>query len=133
MSGSVFFDTNVLLYLVATDDSRSGTAEALLKEGGVVSVQVLNEFASVAHRKLGMAWDELGEALAAIRDLCEVPVPITIETHESALAIAARYGLNLYDALIAAAALQAGCRILYSEDLQDGQVLEGRLTIRNPF
>lgn len=133
MSDSDFFDTNVLMYLVARDDSRSAAAEALLEDGGVVSVQVLNEFASVAHRKLRMTWDEVSQALAAIRELCEAPVPVTIETHESALGIAARYGFNIYDALIAAAALQAGCRILYSEDLQAGQVLEGRLTIRNPF
>ena len=88
---------------------------------------------SAAHRKLRMPWEEVSQALAAIRELCEAPVPVTIETHESALRIAARYGFNIYDALIAAAALQADCRILYSEDLQAGQILEGRLTIRNPF
>jgi predicted nucleic acid-binding protein len=132
MSVSAFFDTNVLIYLVTKQDSKSAVAEALIVEGGMVSVQVLNEFVSVGRRKLGMTWDEITEALAAIRELC-LPVPVTIETHESALRIAADYNLNVYDALIAAAALQAGCGILYSEDLQADQLLEGRLTIRNPF
>src|SRR6266852_1565135 len=106
MSDKAFFDTNVL---------------------------VLNELAAVARRKLGMTWDEIGEALAAIRVLCPSPVPLTIETHEAGLRIAAQYRFHIYDALVAAAALEAECTNLYSEDLQDGQIIEGRLTIRNPF
>ena len=98
-----------------------------------MSVQVLNELASVARRKLGMTWDEIGEALAAIRVLCPSPVPLTIETHEAGLRIAAQYRFHIYDALVAAAALEAECTTLYSEDLQDGQIIDGRLTIRNPF
>lgn len=133
MNDEVFFDTNVLIYAIAKDDPRAASADAMLAVGGVVSVQVLNEFASVARRKLGMTWEEVAEALAAIRILCSAPVPITIETHETALRIAAKYGYQIYDALIAASALLAGCRRLFSEDLQDGQILEGRLTIINPF
>ena len=133
MNDEVFFDTNVLIYAIAKDDPRAVSAEAMLAAGGVVSVQVLNEFVSVARRKLGMTWEEVAEALAAIRILCPAPVPITIETHETALRIAAKYGYQIYDALIAASALLAGCRRLFSEDLQDGQILEGRLTIINPF
>ncbi|MGH9348024.1 MAG: PIN domain-containing protein [Vicinamibacterales bacterium] len=133
MSGKPFFDTNVLIYVVGQKDGRTPAAEALVATGGVVSVQVLNELVSVATRKLGMTWDEVGEAVAAIRTLCPSPVPLTIETHEAALRIAAQYGYHIYDALIAASALETGCRTLYSEDLQDGQVIDGRLTIRNPF
>lgn len=132
MSGKSFFDTNVLVYVVA-DDQRTGRAEALLAGGGVVSVQVLNEFAAVARRKLGMTWDEISEALAAIRTLCLSPLPITLDTHQDALRIAAEYGYHIYDALIAAAALEADCDTLYSEDMQDGQVIDARMTIRNPF
>ena len=133
MNDNAFFDTNILVYVVGHDDNRTAPAEALVASGGVVSVQVLNELAAVASRKLGMTWDEIGEALAAIRVLCPSPVPITIEIHEAGLRIAAKYRFHIYDALVAAAALAAECTTLYSEDLQDGQVIDGRLTIRNPF
>jgi predicted nucleic acid-binding protein len=133
MNDRVFFDTNVLVYVVGQKDERTALADALVAGGGVVSVQVLNELASVARRKLRMTWEEIDEALAAIRILCPSPVPLTIETHEAGLRIAAQYGYHIYDALVAAAALEAECTTLYSEDLQDGQVIDGRLTIRNPF
>ncbi len=133
MNDSVFFDTNVLVYVVGQKDHRTAAAEALLAGGGIVSVQVLNELASVARRKLGMTWEEIGEALAAIRTLCPTPVPLTVETHEAGLRIAAQYQRHIYDALVAAAALEAECTTLYSEDLHDGQIIDGRLTIRNPF
>lgn len=133
MNDRVFFDTNVLVYVVGQSDERTAPAEALIAGGGVVSVQVLNELASVSRRKLGLTWEEIGEALAAIRTLCPSPVPLTTETHEAALRIAAQYGFHIYDALVAAAALEAECTTLYSEDLQDGQTIDGRLTIRNPF
>jgi predicted nucleic acid-binding protein len=133
MNDKAFFDTNVLVYVVAHSDERTAVAEPLVARGGVVSVQVLNELASVASRKLGMAWGEIGEALTAIRVLCPSPVPLTVETHEAGLRIAAQYRFHIYDALITAAALEAECTTLYSEDLQDGQIIDGRLTIRNPF
>jgi predicted nucleic acid-binding protein len=132
MNDKVFFDTNVLVYVLG-EDERTASAEALIAIGGVVSVQVLNELTAVARRKLGMTWNEIEEALAAIRVLCPSPVPLTIETHEAGLRIAAEYQFHIYDALIAAAALESECTTLYSEDLQDGQVIDGRLTIRNPF
>lgn len=133
MSGRAFFDTNVLVYLLGEDD-RSAVAESIVARGGVVSVQVLNELAAVARRKLGMSWGEIADALSAVRELCRSPVlPLTLEIHEAALRIAAEYGYHVYDALIAAAALASNCTVLFSEDLQDGQVIEGRLTIRNPF
>ncbi len=133
MNARGFFDTNVLVYLVGQQDERTALAEALVAGGGVVSVQVLNELAAVARRKLGLNWEEVGEALAALRVLCPSPVPLTIETHEAGLRIAAQYQLHIYDALVVAAALEARCTTLYSEDLQDGQVIDGCLTIRNPF
>jgi predicted nucleic acid-binding protein len=132
MSGKVFFDTTILIYALSEGDSRTTSAEELLDSGGVVSVQVLNEFTAVARRKLGMSWDEVGESLSAIRALCEPPVPVTVEVHESALHIARRYGFHIYDALILAAALDRGCTILYSEDMQDGQRVDS-LTVRDPF
>jgi predicted nucleic acid-binding protein len=97
-----------------------------------VSVQILNEFVSVARRKISLTWGEVKEALNAFRVLCPDPIPITIEVHEAALKIAEKRGYNIYDALVVAAALEAGCATLYSEDLQDEQKIEG-LTIRDPF
>lgn len=133
MQGKRFFDTNILIYAVAQDDQRTPVAETLLTEGGVVSIQVLNEFAAVARRKLGMSWKEVTEALHGVRVLCPDPVALTITTHEAALSIATRHDYRIYDALIIAAALQSGCDILCTEDMQDGHVIDRRLTIRNPF
>jgi predicted nucleic acid-binding protein len=128
-----FLDTNVLVYAVGKNDPRTSQAEALLVSGGIVSVQSLNEFVSVARRKLGMSWKEVKEFLDLICILCPDPVPVSLDTHREALAIAEKYGYSIYDALIASAALEAGCKTLYSEDLQDGQIINRRLTIRNPF
>lgn len=133
MPARSFFDTNVLIYAVSHGDSRSDVAESLLAGGGVLSAHILNEFVAVARRKLGRSWDEIQDALAAFRTLCPSPVPITIETHETAVHIAQQHGYQIYDALVIAAALEAGCDTLFSEDLQDGQTLGGQLTIRNPF
>jgi predicted nucleic acid-binding protein len=132
MSGRPFFDTMVPIYSVSEGDRRAAVAENLLAAGGHISVQVLNEFTAVARRKLKMSWDEVNDVLAAIRTLCEAAAPVTVETHEAALKIAARYGFQIYDSLIVAAALEAGCDVLYSEDMQDGMRIDG-LTIRNPF
>ena len=131
-AGEDFFDTNVLLYLLSADAAKADRAEELLAGGGMVSVQVLNEFASVASRKLRMPWTEIREVLAQVRAVCVVE-PMNLETHDAALRVAERYGLSIYDALIVAAALQAGCKTLQSEDMQDGQVIDRKLTIRNPF
>jgi predicted nucleic acid-binding protein len=133
MPARAFFDTNVLIYSVAENDPRSDAAEALLANGGVVSAHVLNEFVAVARRKLGMSWTDVTEALGAIRTLCPSPVSITVETHDAALRIAQQYGYHIYDALVAAAALEAKCDTLYTEDMQGGQVIDDQLTIRNPF
>jgi predicted nucleic acid-binding protein len=133
MPAKAFFDTNVLVYAVAENDPRTPQAEELLASGGILSVQVLNEFVSVARRKILMPWKDVTEALAAFRILCPAPLPITIEMHEVALRIAEKHGYKIYDALVVAAALEAGCATLYSEDLHDGQTIDGQLTNRNPF
>jgi predicted nucleic acid-binding protein len=127
----VFFDTNILLYLLSADASKADKAQALAADGGVISVQVLNELASVALRKLDMRFGEIREILSTIRAVCAV-IPVDIETHELGMDLVERHQLAVYDALIVAAALQAECRVLYTEDLRHGQQF-GRLTIRNPF
>jgi len=133
MPAKHFLDTNVLIYAVARNDPRASTAEALLASGSVVSIQSLKEFVSVARRKLGMSWKQVNQFLDLICILCPDPVPISLDTHKAAVAIAEKYGYSIYDALVASAALEAGCKTLYSEDLQDGQIINRQLTIRNPF
>jgi len=133
MPARAFFDTNVLVYALAKNDARKPRAQELVSVGGILSVQVLNEFASVARKKLMLSWAEIREAIGAFLVLCPAPLPITLELHEAAREIAEEHGCGIYDALVIAAALEAGCSILYSEDLQDGQRIGSQLTIRNPF
>jgi predicted nucleic acid-binding protein len=127
-----FFDTSVLIYALAQGDPRSAKAEVLLSAGGVLSVQVLNEFVAVARRKMAMPWPDIKAALKAIRLFCPSPLPITVETHEAALEIAERYKYGFYDALVLASAIDGGCSVIYSEDFHDGQRIHG-LAISNPF
>jgi predicted nucleic acid-binding protein len=127
-----FLDSNVLVYAF-TDDPRTATARTLLARGCAISVQGLNEFVNVARRKLGHSWDEVRAALAVIRDLCPIVVPIDVDTHEAALRLAERYGFAMFDALMVATASKAGCTTVWSEDMQDGMLIDGTLRIANPF
>lgn len=127
-----FFDSNVVLYLLSADTAKADAAETLLMTGGVVSVQVLNETTHVMRRKLVMPWHAIETVQEAVRAQCRVE-PLTLETHDLGRRIAERYGLSVYDALIVAAALLAGCNVLYSEDMQHGLVIEQHLRIVNPF
>ncbi len=127
-----FLDTNVLVYAFC-DDPRSARAEVLLAKGCASSVQALNEFANVARRKLAMEWREVRDALDAIRALLSGVAPLDLQTHLAGLEIAERHRLSVYDAMMIAAALHLRCATFWSEDLQDGLVVEGCLTIRNPF
>jgi len=126
-----FIDTNVLIYLVSGDAAKADAAERAVGAGGMISVQVLNEFAHVARRKLGFTWDEVHSFLTMIRALLDV-VPLTVAIHDRGLKLAERYQLSLYDAMIVAAALANECDILLSEDMQDGMSIEG-LTLIDPF
>jgi predicted nucleic acid-binding protein len=133
MSGAdSFFDTSVLLYLLSDDPFKADRIENLLAAGGVTSVQVLNEFAVVALRKLRMPLNEVREILDTIRRVCAVE-PITIETHDRGLAVCERYRFSLYDSMLVATALISGAKILYSENLQNGQVIDDQLRVTNPF
>ncbi|HEX2430851.1 MAG TPA: PIN domain-containing protein [Aestuariivirgaceae bacterium] len=127
-----FFDTNVLLYLAASDPAKANRAEAAVALGGAISVQVLNELANVARRKMRLSWEDTHEFLDMIRGLLTVH-PVTLEVHETGLELAERYGLSTYDALIAAAALHAECDTLWSEDMQHGMKLGEGLRVVNPF
>jgi predicted nucleic acid-binding protein len=132
MSAKAFIDSNVALYLLSSDATKADRAEAVIADGGVISVQVLNEVTSVARRKLGMTWSETDEVLAGLRTACAVEA-LTTQTHDTGRRLAERYGLSVYDAMIASAALLAGCDRLYSEDMQHGLLIDRQLRICNPF
>jgi predicted nucleic acid-binding protein len=127
----VFIDTNVIVYLLSGDRAKADRAESIIANGGVVSVQVLNEFVSVARRKLALDWPDIRDILTAVRASCSV-VPLTAEIHDRALAIAEATGVHIYDAAIIAAAAANGCMTLYSEDMTDSQRIDG-VCIANPF
>lgn len=127
-----FFDTNILIYALE-EGAKGKAARRLLDEGGRVSVQCLNEFANVARRKLGLDWDEIEEAVSRTRQDCGPVIALGERIHVEGLRLARRYQLSIYDSMMAAAALSAGCTALYSEDMQDGLVIDGRPTVVNPF
>ncbi len=127
-----FLDTNVLVYFASGDAAKADRAEAVLAAGGAISVQVLNELTNVARRKIHLSWSELRVLLETLRSFLTVH-PLTVEVHEAGLALAERYGFSLYDAMIVASALDAGCDTLLSEDMQHGMVLDEGLRILNPF
>ncbi len=129
---SSFFDTNILVY--SFENSPKGDiARAMLEGGGRIAVQSLNELALVLRRKYRRSFAELTINLAEIAGLFDEPVPLTMAIHSEGLRIAERYRLSIYDAMLLAAALSAGCTLFHSEDLGDGLVIDGRLAVRNPF
>ena len=127
-----FIDTNILLYLLSENNDKADRAEEIVRAGGRISVQVLNEFAYVALRKIAMSWGETNEALKLLRSICPTD-PLTLETHERGLLVAERHRSSIYDSMIIAAALIGNCEILYSEDMQDGLLIDHQLRILNPF
>ena len=131
MPAETFIDTNVLVQFTGAD-AKAVAAETLVASGGTISVQVLNELTLVWRRKYGYSWDLVRETLWSLRTLLEVS-PLVVETHELGLTIAERYQLQIYDSLLLASALLAGCETFLSEDLHHGLVVEGQLTILNPF
>jgi predicted nucleic acid-binding protein len=132
MADRRFFDTHILVYAFAADDPRAARAEALIAAGGVIGIQVLNEFTNVTRRKLRWDWKQVEASLEVIEELLGVARPLTAGLHAQAVALARDSNLSFYDALIVAAAMDAGCELLYSEDLQDGRKF-GAVTVQNPF
>lgn len=131
MPGS-FLDTNVLFYLASRDVRRADLAEKLINLGGTISIQVLNELAHAAKRKIGLSIADIRLFESTFRSLLRIE-PLTVHAHELGLDIAERHRFSIYDSMIVASALLAGCDVLWSEDMQHGQVIDGRLTIKNPF
>jgi predicted nucleic acid-binding protein len=132
MNGQDFFDSNVLIYAFTQAGQKTVRARELLSLGGVISIQVLNETANTLNRKFATGWPRVRQIVESVLKNCPNPLPVALETHRASLRICQRYKLSLYDALIVASALEAGCATLYTEDLQHGQVIDG-LRIENPF
>ncbi|MGY3620178.1 PIN domain-containing protein [Bradyrhizobium sp. USDA 10063] len=128
---SAFFDTNILVYAQQAG-LKSERARALLAQGGKLSVQVLNEFTAVARGKLQHDWPDIAEAVSDVLTMLDPPLALTLELHASARTLAEENLLSFYDALIVAAAIEAGCATIYSEDMQHGHTIGG-VVIVNPF
>jgi predicted nucleic acid-binding protein len=131
MPGS-FFDTNVLVYAASENERKAGRAQQLVAEGGTISVQILNEAANVARRKLRLSWPDTHAFLETIKAVLNVR-PITLQVHEAGMLLAQKFQLAIYHAVIVASALDAKCDTLWSEDMHDGMVFENRLKVINPF
>lgn len=132
MPGNAFIDSNILIYAVGEDDRRRAIADALIAQDAVVSAQVLAETASVLGRKFRLPVLSVERILVSItaRVHCE---PLTAETVLAAVRLSGRLGYSHYDSQVIAAAIATGCTVLYSEDMQHGQIVDGTLTIVNPF
>jgi predicted nucleic acid-binding protein len=128
---STFFDTNILVYAQQAD-AKGDRARALFADGGKLSVQVLNEFTAVSQRKFGRGWQEIAAAVSDVLTMVEPPLALTLDLHISARALAEKHRLPFYDALIVAAAIEAACDTLFTEDMQHGRSFGG-LAIVNPF
>lgn len=128
----VTFDTNIAVYAFS-QDQKAETAREILARANFLSVQVLNEYANVAVRKRQLLWPQIQAELAVILDSGAALLSIDHGAHRQALRLADRYRLAIYDALMLAVALDGGARTIYSEDMQHGLVIDGTLTIVDPF
>ncbi len=130
--GVEFVDTNTVIYSLGEDATKRRKALAILAGKPIVSIQVLNETANTMRRKLDFDIPAIRRFLMDLMQESRVH-PITPTTVLAALTIAERYGFSHYDSLIVATAIDAGCDMLYSEDMQHGQIIDNRLTVINPF
>ena len=132
MTARSFADTNIAVYTLDADPAKRRRALRIVKARPVISVQVVNEFYSVALRKMRLPRETAGRLSGILMRRCEV-CDLTTEMVRGAIELGQRYQISHWDALIVVAALRTGCETLYSEDLQDGQVFRDTLTVRNPF
>lgn len=128
---SAFLDTNILVYAQQTGP-KAVISRDLIAQGGTINVQVLNELTNVLRKKGNRSWRDIELVLDDVDNALDPALPLTAATTRAALALARDHGFAYYDALIVAAAIEAGCDTLYSEDLQHGRNIGG-LTIINPF
>ncbi len=132
MRDNYFLDTNILIYAVGNLAEKKERAIDLICPDAWISPQVLGESITVMSRKLGYTSQQIRAIIEQF--LHAMPIePLTEDTVHAALTLMKRYGYTYYDSQILASALQAACPIVYSEDLQHGQLIDGCLRIVNPF
>ncbi len=134
MSGKVFFDTNVLVYLYSSDEHEKRDKAVSLVEnaGGIISTQVINELINVLHRKFNVEYGKIEMAVRELENVFHVST-VTQETIHRALVIGSGTGYSWFDSLIIASAIESGCDVLYSEDMRHNHTIDGTITIDNPF
>jgi predicted nucleic acid-binding protein len=134
MNDSYFLDTNILVYTYSADEVEKKTlSRDLVSNSNIyISTQVLQELANVLSKKFKKSWQEIQVVLDEVESNCIV-YNNSKSTVSQACKIAANYHFSFYDSLIISAALDCNCSVLCSEDLNDNQIIDGKLTIINPF
>ncbi|WP_409021346.1 PIN domain-containing protein [Dyadobacter sp. CY261] len=129
----ISLDTNVLVYLYdASQHEKRHLSEIILSSNPVISTQVVSEFINVTKRNLKLPKKDLLHKCNQVFSRCEI-VSVDQKMLDNALYLVKKYDFQIFDSIIISSTLAAGCRTLYSEDFQHNQVIEGKLTIINPF
>ena len=134
MKDKLFLDSNILVYCYSTSDMhKRGIARSLASMDNVhISAQVLNETTNVLAKKYSIPWSDLAKLIDDFENNFTVRLA-SISEIRKACGIAERYGFSFFDSLMIASALECNCDVLYSEDMQNGQIMEDKLKIVNPF
>jgi predicted nucleic acid-binding protein len=134
MKDKLFLDSNILVYCYSTSDMhKRGIARSLTSMDNIhISTQVLNETTNVLAKKYSIPWSDLAKLIDDFENNFTVRL-VSISEIRKACGIAERYGFSFFDSLMIASALECNCDVLYSEDMQNGQIIEDKLKIVNPF
>lgn len=133
MKDRIFIDSNIFLYAFSTKDMiKQQIAKDIVISESVISTQVLNEVSVNMVRKLNFGEDQISNFIESSYNRYKI-VEITKDVFLTASDIRRKYQFSYYDSMIISAALQKGCEVLYSEDMQHNQIIENRITIINPF
>lgn len=130
---NIALDSNILIYNHSLDyENKRLIARNLFNEKPVVSSQVISEYLNVMQRNFKMQKQELMNLCSSWMEKCTVQ-PVIFSTIKLAQNLVSKYDFQIFDGIIVAAALEANCDILYSEDMQNKQIIENVLKIVNPF
>jgi predicted nucleic acid-binding protein len=134
MRDKAFLDTNIIIYGYSCTEpiKKERVLNIFNSVNCIISTQVIQEFSNILHKKFSLDWNRILKAIAEISGSSFV-VLNNMNTITHACKIADKYQYSFYDSLIISAALEVNCKILYSEDLQHGQLIENKIQIINPF
>jgi predicted nucleic acid-binding protein len=135
MNARVFLDTNIIIYLYSDDenDKRDVVYKLVNNNICITSTQVLNEASNVWFKKYNLCKHQIIKYLNGIEAVCDQILLIQRKTINHALSIKERYGYSYYDCLMHSSAIEGNCQIIYTEDMNDGQMINDTLKIINPF